>query len=161
MAEAPRTARLLQDFRRKLLLDEQLAEKKAQALADQARVELHYARDPRRASELAGRAIRLDPDNHLARRLLTEARALLGDDAARDEWIADALISSVRVQQQSLLQEYLVVRERAAELMEQERYDEAAAALRRAQQYLDALGTYDHPNTRRINSKDDTNHPTG
>lgn len=142
MAEGARAAELLRDFRKKLLLDGQLAQEKADALAEQAGAELYQANHPRRAAALAADALGLDPENPSARKLLTEARARLSDEDARDELVADTLISTARVRQQSLLQKYLSLRERASDLMAQEKYAEAAEELRRAKRYLEALSSY-------------------
>jgi hypothetical protein len=143
MAEGARAAELLRDFSQELLLEGQLAQKKADALAEQARAELYHANQPPRAAALAADALQLDPGNRSARRLLTEARARLSDESARHELVADTLISTARVQHQSLLQQYLSLRERASELMKQKKYAEAAEELRRAKRYLEALSSYE------------------
>ena len=136
------TSQILSEYRKRQMVQQELERKKAEALVEQARVELYQENHPEKAAELARQAMALDAENDEAEKLLTEARVMMGKPDAELKKQANILAEVPRVTLESLKQKYQSVKEEARKLYEQGEYEEAAAKWRRAQTYVNVLSVY-------------------
>ncbi len=133
---------ILSEYRKQKMVEKQLKQKKAKALAEQAKVQLYQEATPEKAAKLAREAIALDPGNKEAQDLLTEARVTMGKKDAQLKKQADVLLQEPQVTLQALKQKYKGVKSEARELFSEGKYQKAAAKWRRALEYVNVLSVY-------------------
>ncbi|MFP4028504.1 MAG: hypothetical protein ACLFWL_11995 [Candidatus Brocadiia bacterium] len=132
----------LSEYTIQKLVKEQLNKKEAQARALQAKELLYKEHKPEKAMKMAEEALLKGPDNSLARRVLVEAKADLGIEAAERETTSRILIDTPHVMLETMQQEYARAKHEAREHFAKGEFEQSVAKWRKAQTYVNTLSVY-------------------
>jgi len=137
--QAERADEALMEYRRKVQVQKEMDKVQAAELAEEAKHLLYYERNPKKAYELATRAVLLDPTNTEAANVKTEAGAELGKDEEEFKLKAAAARRLPQVRVEAALQSLRNTIERARRLYGAGSYEDALDQLRYARMYVETL----------------------